>query len=263
MDHCHQHCLPCRLVKAGLLDKKYAKRFSTISAWAELVGYVGNVTLNGLRIAAALERELMLTQELVRRKKVNKLAAGGCMLSHIAVCRVAPQLQSCGKHANSILLFFVAGKSTDNFNGNMSIPSCLARIPHVFVWHLAQCNATDRAQMQLSCCCRILCLAQSVPGNGLLQEDDTMPDDVHLIREVQALRSRRLLRTLAVVQDVSDALMAINDVTGDCAVQTYRAISADQCSLGSMSPIQSSTESYRDVNMRYSMTLQPHASWKQ
>jgi hypothetical protein len=64
--------LTCRLVKAGLLDKKYAKRFSTISAWAELIGYVGNVTLNGLRIAAALERELMLTQELVRRKKVSQ-----------------------------------------------------------------------------------------------------------------------------------------------------------------------------------------------
>ena len=57
-------------MKAGLLDKKYAKRFSTISAWAELIGYFGNVTLNALRIAAALERELMLTQELVRRKKV-------------------------------------------------------------------------------------------------------------------------------------------------------------------------------------------------
>lgn len=101
------------LVKAGLLDKQYAKRFSTISAWAELIGYFGNVTLNALRIAAALERELMLTQELVRRKK----------------------------------------------------------------------------------------------------EDETMPDDVHLIREVQALRSRRLLRTLAVVQDFSDALMAVNDIT--------------------------------------------------
>ena len=48
-----------------------------------------------------------------------------------------------------------------------------------------------------------------------VQEDDTMPDDVHLLKEVQALRSRRLLRTLAVVQDLSDALMAINDVTGD------------------------------------------------
>ena len=64
--------LPCRLVKAGLVDKKYAKRFSTISAWGELIGYLGNVTLNGLRIAAALERELMLTQELVRRKKVSQ-----------------------------------------------------------------------------------------------------------------------------------------------------------------------------------------------
>lgn len=60
-----------RLVKAGLLDKKYAKRFSMISAWAELVGYVGNVTLNSLRIAASVDRELMLTKELVRRKKVH------------------------------------------------------------------------------------------------------------------------------------------------------------------------------------------------
>ena len=60
----------CRLVKAGLLDKKYAKRFSMISAWAELIGYVGNVTLNSLRIAASVDRELMLTKELVRRKKV-------------------------------------------------------------------------------------------------------------------------------------------------------------------------------------------------
>ena len=41
-----------------------------------------------------------------------------------------------------------------------------------------------------------------------------MPDDVHLIKELQSLRTRRLLRTLAVVQDLSDALMAINDVTG-------------------------------------------------
>ncbi len=74
--------LPHRLVKAGLLDKKYAKRFSTISAWAELIGYVGNVTLNGLRIAAALERELMLTQELVRRKKVSQ----SCCSLHCLCC---------------------------------------------------------------------------------------------------------------------------------------------------------------------------------
>lgn len=61
-----------RLVKAGLLDKKYAKRFSLISAWGELIGYAGSVTLNILRISASLERELLLTQELVRRKKVVK-----------------------------------------------------------------------------------------------------------------------------------------------------------------------------------------------
>ena len=65
------HCTLCRLVKAGLIDKRYAKRFSTISAWGELVGYVGNVTLNCLRISVALERETLLTQELLRRRQVG------------------------------------------------------------------------------------------------------------------------------------------------------------------------------------------------
>ena len=57
-------------------------------------------------------------------------------------------------------------------------------------------------------------MAVSLSCDPVTQEDDTMPDDVHLIKEVQALRARRLLRTLAVVQDLSDALMAVNDVTG-------------------------------------------------
>jgi hypothetical protein len=61
----------CRLVKAGLLDKRYARRFARISAWAELVGYMGNVTLNCMRIATNLERELALSQDLDKRKKVG------------------------------------------------------------------------------------------------------------------------------------------------------------------------------------------------
>ena len=48
----------------------------------------------------------------------------------------------------------------------------------------------------------------------LSQEDEALPDDVHLLAEVQSLRNRRLLRTLAMVQDLSDALMAVDDVTG-------------------------------------------------
>ena len=67
-----------------------------------------------------------------------------------------------------------------------------------------------------------LCLARAslckqpcnLSAPAALQEDATLPDDVHLIKEVQDLRARRLLRTLAVVQDLSDALTAINDVTG-------------------------------------------------
>jgi len=47
----------------------------------------------------------------------------------------------------------------------------------------------------------------------VMQEDDTMPDDVHLIKEVQALRARRLLRTLAVVQMPSWLSMTSQVVT--------------------------------------------------
>ena len=62
-------------------------------------------------------------------------------------------------------------------------------------------------------------------AHTVLQEDDTMPDDVHLIKEIRDLRARRLLRTLAVVQDLSDALMAINDVTGSAVQQD----NTDEC----------------------------------
>ena len=56
-----------------------------------------------------------------------------------------------------------------------------------------------------------------------MQEDEGLPDDVHLLAEVQSLRNRRLLRTLAVVQDLSDALMAVNDVTGTTTIHTIIA----------------------------------------
>lgn len=55
-----------------------------------------------------------------------------------------------------------------------------------------------------------------------------MPDDVHLIKEIRDIRARRLLRTLAVVQDLSDALMAINDVTGT-AVSFYVSRPSPDC----------------------------------
>jgi len=59
------------LVKAGLISKEYAERFSQISAWAEVVGYCGSSTLNCLRIRASIEREAALTSDLLLRKKHN------------------------------------------------------------------------------------------------------------------------------------------------------------------------------------------------
>ncbi|CAL5228416.1 g11547 [Coccomyxa viridis] len=101
------------LVKAGVIPQQYARRFNLVSAWAEMVGYVGSIWLNALRIAAALERERALSEELLRRKKVGEQAYDG---------------------------------------------------------------------------------------------------DSELRKEVQALQERRLLRTLAVIQDVSDSMLALNDI---------------------------------------------------
>ncbi len=39
--------------------------------------------------------------------------------------------------------------------------------------------------------------------------------DSELRKEVQALQERRLLRTLAVIQDVSDSTLALNDIRGN------------------------------------------------
>ena len=61
-----------RLVKAGVIPQQYARRFNLVSACAEMVGYVGSIWLNALRIAAALERERALSEELLRRKKVQR-----------------------------------------------------------------------------------------------------------------------------------------------------------------------------------------------
>ena len=48
----------------------------------------------------------------------------------------------------------------------------------------------------------------------VLQQGDA-EDDKALLMEVAQLRARRLLRTLAVVQDISDGLMALNDIQGE------------------------------------------------
>ena len=63
-----------RLVKSGLLHKRHSEQLQQVSAWAEVVGYVGSSTLSWLRIRASLEREAALKEDLQRRKKVGSPA---------------------------------------------------------------------------------------------------------------------------------------------------------------------------------------------
>lgn len=86
---CAKSCnCPGRLVKAGVIPPQHARLFSLISAWAELVGYVGSITLCALRIAAAMERERALTEELHRRKKVRLLCNLRPLMRIFVICEV-------------------------------------------------------------------------------------------------------------------------------------------------------------------------------
>jgi hypothetical protein len=49
----------------------------------------------------------------------------------------------------------------------------------------------------------------------VVQEGEQTEHDHVLASEVVALRAKRTLRTLATVQDLSDALLALNDVRGE------------------------------------------------
>ena len=53
-----------------MMDKRYQHRVSKLSAWSELVGYVGNIILSSLYVHASLQREQALELDLRTRKKV-------------------------------------------------------------------------------------------------------------------------------------------------------------------------------------------------
>ncbi|KAK9827541.1 hypothetical protein WJX74_009437 [Apatococcus lobatus] len=57
------------LIKAGMLDKRYQHRVSKLSAWSEMLGYMGNIILSSLFIRASMAREQALQLDLDTRKK--------------------------------------------------------------------------------------------------------------------------------------------------------------------------------------------------
>lgn len=57
------------LMKAGLLPKTIEPHLVVISAWAELVGYVGGVALNVGRVRGLLKQEAMLMAKLDKMRK--------------------------------------------------------------------------------------------------------------------------------------------------------------------------------------------------
>lgn len=60
------------LTKSGLIDAKHAKWLQKISAWAELVGYVGSVSLK-VRDLRKIEGEIEMSREVGDEEKMKKL----------------------------------------------------------------------------------------------------------------------------------------------------------------------------------------------
>eukprot|EP01018_Ginkgo_biloba_P036459 Gb_16282 [translate_table: standard] len=52
------------LIKAGLIDKRYATKLQKISAWTEFIGYCGSVTLKSIQVSVLLEKETVLTSKI-------------------------------------------------------------------------------------------------------------------------------------------------------------------------------------------------------
>ena len=62
----------------------------------------------------------------------------------------------------------------------------------------------------------------------MLQEGEQGYDgDSELRKEVAALQERRLLRTLAVIQDVSDSTLALNDIRGGLRAPAVPCVLSD------------------------------------
>lgn len=73
--------------RAGVIDKRYARRVARAAAAAELLGYAGSASLAALRVAAASEREAALLSKLAAVASVDA-AVGGAASSHDGItCR--------------------------------------------------------------------------------------------------------------------------------------------------------------------------------
>ncbi|KAK9791556.1 hypothetical protein WJX73_002142 [Symbiochloris irregularis] len=93
------------LSKAGLLHNSHAARLSKVSACAELIGYVGSISLSCICISGLLEQERLLLADLLHSKgeheaDLKKLQRQLALLRAERLLRVASVVQDC---ADSLL----------------------------------------------------------------------------------------------------------------------------------------------------------------
>jgi hypothetical protein len=176
-------------MKAGVLDKAMERRLSKASAYAEAAGYAANIALNLHRVRVLQLQELVLKSRAVQTMKV----------------RGPPRrLERFGQELHSQTHAFCNEKTLMR-----RLPCQPTRRPRSW---LAPGPAQQQTQPpRLAAACRDP--QRALPSSPPAAPQDGAAHSPEALRRIAALRSQRTLRTAFIVQDISDALLALSDIT--------------------------------------------------
>lgn len=169
----------CRLMKAGFIPKTHEKQVSKFSAYAEACGYAANILLNLYKVQQLKQQERKIWHEILISQKVCRGLWTLCMCKDGCKLSFHGHASRLCVHVN-ILHRAYGGRSVATFSASLFTFSCHC----VMVPPLQQPDAAQR------------CI------------------DPEALKQLRFLQTARLMRVAFIIQDLSDSLLALNDITG-------------------------------------------------
>ena len=59
------------LIKAGALGKEQEKELASASAWAEMLGYLGSITISFMKLKEIMAKEAAIQADIEKRRKAS------------------------------------------------------------------------------------------------------------------------------------------------------------------------------------------------
>ena len=177
-------------VKAGVIDSRHSSRLGYVSAWAELIGYIGSIPLKTMQVVA-LEKKM-----------------------HAAVQTRMDQLEHQQK-----LLQECEKRGTHNFVTLDSFPSGPGAVVVSATEIQLRGSSTASAPTGTSLVTTCVGTAQ---GSALVTRDSAQERitlDCNLARELAALQHKQRMKMLSLIQDIADALLALHDILDELPSQ--------------------------------------------